>query len=91
MNSGRNAFVREPKRLEQTSSTAKARVDLEINIVLFDDFVGNKRLGRDGRFEWPRISDGVMHLTRVQFEALFDGLNWKRMGERIVPTPAAAN
>jgi transposase len=31
-----------------------------------------KRLGRDGRFEWPQISDGVMHLTRVQFEALFD-------------------
>ncbi|UEM16317.1 IS66 family insertion sequence element accessory protein TnpB (plasmid) [Bradyrhizobium barranii subsp. barranii] len=23
-----------------------------------------KRLGRDGRFEWPQISDGVMHLTR---------------------------
>ncbi|WP_396604229.1 IS66 family insertion sequence element accessory protein TnpB [Bradyrhizobium sp. YCK136] len=43
-----------------------------------------KRLGRDGRFEWPQISDGVMHLTRV-------GLNWKRVGERIVATPAAAN
>ncbi|WP_161170747.1 IS66 family insertion sequence element accessory protein TnpB, partial [Bradyrhizobium japonicum] len=46
---------------------------------------------RDGRFEWPQISDGVMHLTRVQFEALFEGLNWKRVGERIVATPAAAN
>ncbi|WP_166354294.1 IS66 family insertion sequence element accessory protein TnpB [Bradyrhizobium barranii] len=44
-----------------------------------------------GRFEWPQISDGVMHLTRVQFEALFEGLNWKRVGERIVATPAAAN
>jgi transposase len=31
-----------------------------------------KRLGRDGRFERPQISDGVLHLTRVQFEALFD-------------------
>ena len=50
-----------------------------------------KRLGRDGRFEWPQISGGVVHLTRVQFEALFDGLNWKRVGERIVATPAAAN
>ena len=50
-----------------------------------------KRLGRAGRFEWPQISGGVMHLTRVQFEALFDGLNWKRVGERIVATPAAAN
>ncbi|TAI61570.1 IS66 family insertion sequence element accessory protein TnpB [Bradyrhizobium sp. Leo170] len=50
-----------------------------------------KRLGDGGHFEWPRISDGVMRLTRTQFEALFDGLNWKRVGERIVPTPAAAN
>ncbi len=50
-----------------------------------------KRLGRDGHFEWPQISGGVMHLTRVQFEALFDGLNWKRVSERIVATPAAAN
>ena len=50
-----------------------------------------KRLGDGGHFEWPRISDGVMRLTRTQFEALFEGLNWKRVGERIVPTPAAAN
>ncbi len=49
-----------------------------------------KRLG-EGQFEWPRISDGVLRLTRSQFEALFDGLNWKRIGERIVATPAAAN
>ncbi|WP_396604558.1 IS66 family insertion sequence element accessory protein TnpB [Bradyrhizobium sp. YCK136] len=33
-----------------------------------------KRLGRDGRFEWPQISDGVMHLTRVQFEGT--GSEW---------------
>ena len=49
-----------------------------------------KRLG-DGGFSWPQISDGVLQLTRVQFEALFDGLNWKRVGERIVAVPTAAN
>ena len=49
-----------------------------------------KRLG-DGSFSWPQISDGVLQLTRVQFEALFDGLNWKRVGERAVVTPTAAN
>jgi transposase len=49
-----------------------------------------KRLG-EGHFEWPRISDGVLRLTRTQFETLFDGLNWKRIGERIVTTPTAAN
>jgi transposase len=49
-----------------------------------------KRLG-EGGFVWPQIGDGVLQLTRVQFEALFDGLNWKRVGERIMAAPAAAN
>jgi transposase len=49
-----------------------------------------KRLG-EGHFVWPQISEGVLHLTRAQFEALFDGLNWKRIGERVVPAPAASN
>ncbi|WP_159732891.1 IS66 family insertion sequence element accessory protein TnpB [Methylosinus sp. Ce-a6] len=38
-----------------------------------------KRLGDNG-FSWPQVSDGVLQLSRVQFEALFDGLNWKRVG-----------
>jgi transposase len=33
----------------------------------------------------------VLRLSRVEFEALFDGLNWKRVGERIVAAPTAAN
>ena len=49
-----------------------------------------KRLGETA-FSWPQISDGVLQLTRVQFEALFDGLNWKRVGEPVVAAPAAAN
>ena len=50
-----------------------------------------KRLGDDGGFSWPQISDGVLQLSRVQFEALFDGLNWKRVGEPVMAAPAAAN
>ena len=50
-----------------------------------------KRLGDDGGFSWPQISDGVLQLSRVQFEALFDGLNWKSVGEPVMDTPAAAN
>ena len=50
-----------------------------------------KRLGDDGGFSWPQIRDGVLQLTRVQFEALFDGLNWKRVGEPVMAAPAAAN
>ena len=32
-----------------------------------------------GAFAWPRVGDGVMRLSRVQFEALFAGLDWRRI------------
>jgi transposase len=37
-----------------------------------------KRL-EDHRFAWPTVTDGVMRLDRAQFEALFAGLDWRRM------------
>uniref|UniRef100_UPI0011116F31 IS66 family insertion sequence element accessory protein TnpB n=1 Tax=Ensifer aridi TaxID=1708715 RepID=UPI0011116F31 len=37
-----------------------------------------KRL-KDGEFRWPKMQDGVMHLTAAQFSALFEGLDWKRV------------
>jgi transposase len=49
-----------------------------------------KRL-EQGRFAWPAIRDGVMRLSRAQFEALFDGLEWQRVhGPRRVRRPTAA-
>lgn len=49
-----------------------------------------KRL-EDGKFAWPAVRDGVMRLSRAQFEALFDGLDWRRVyGPRRVRPPAAA-
>ncbi|MEM9148526.1 MAG: IS66 family insertion sequence element accessory protein TnpB, partial [Pseudomonadota bacterium] len=39
--------------------------------------LASKRL-EDGRFAWPAIHDGVMRLSRAQFEALFEGLDWRR-------------
>jgi transposase len=48
-----------------------------------------KRL-EDGKFAWPGISDGVMRLSRAQFEALFEGLDWRRVTARRVAAPAAA-
>ena len=36
-----------------------------------------KRLEQGG-FAWPKVGDGVMRLSRVQFEALFAGLDWRR-------------
>ncbi|GMG85673.1 IS66 family insertion sequence element accessory protein TnpB [Paralimibaculum aggregatum] len=48
-----------------------------------------KRL-EDGRFAWPAIHDGVMRLSRAQFEALFEGLDWRRVWGTRVRRPAAA-
>ena len=41
-------------------------------------------------FVWPKIQDGIMHLTRAQYEALFEGLDWRRMVAKPVVAPAAA-
>jgi len=48
-----------------------------------------KRL-EDGKFAWPSINDGVMRLSKAQFEALFEGLDWRRVYGRRVRSPAAA-
>jgi transposase len=31
-----------------------------------------------GKFAWPAINDGVMRLSKAQFEALFEGIDWVR-------------
>jgi transposase len=43
-----------------------------------------------GSFTWPKVQDGVMGLSRAQFEALFEGLDWRRVMARRVSAPAAA-
>lgn len=48
-----------------------------------------KRL-EQGSFAWPKISDGVMRLSRVQFEALFAGLDWRRIRAPRPSLPTAA-
>ena len=48
-----------------------------------------KRLER-GKFAWPAIRDGVMRLSKAQFEALFEGLDWRRVYGRRIRRPAAA-
>jgi transposase len=37
-----------------------------------------KRLDDHG-FTWPSIRDGAMTLHRAQFEALFAGLDWRKV------------
>ena len=43
-----------------------------------------------GRARWPKVQDGVMRLSRAQFEALFEGLDWRRViAQRVLPPTAA--
>lgn len=35
----------------------------------------------DGKFQWPRMEDGVMRLSAAQLSALLEGLDWKRVHE----------
>ena len=43
-----------------------------------------------GAFRWPAVVDGVVRLTAVEFAALFDGIDWRRVrAAREIPTPSA--
>ena len=42
------------------------------------------------KFCWPRVQDGVMQLSRAQYEALFDGAEWLRISTPKVLPPTAA-
>ena len=41
-------------------------------------------------FKWPTITDGVLRVDSTQFEALFAGLDWRRVTALEVLPPAAA-
>ena len=74
------AVVFRPKRLDRMK-------------VLWWDGTGlvlaSKRLEQGG-FAWPVVRDGVMRLSRAQFEAPFEGLDWRRMWSRLVRRPRSA-
>ena len=44
----------------------------------------------EGRtFRWPPVVDGVVRLTPVEFAALFDGIDWRRVqATREIPKPS---
>lgn len=47
-----------------------------------------KRL-EEHRFTWPTVKDGLMMLNHAQFEALFAGLDWRRVRAIEVRAPEA--
>lgn len=61
--------------------------------ILFWDGTGlvmaYKRL-EETSFTWPAIRDGVMMLNHAQFEALFAGLDWRKVKALDMRPPAAA-
>jgi len=43
-----------------------------------------------GAFRWPPLVDGGMRLKPVEFAALFDGIDWRRVqASREIPKPSA--
>ena len=43
-----------------------------------------------GVFRWPPVVDGAVRLTSVEFAALFDGIDWRRVQTlREIPKPSA--
>ena len=42
------------------------------------------------KFCWPRVQDGVMQLSRAQYESLFEGAEWLRISTPKVLPPTAA-
>ena len=50
-----------------------------------------KRL-EGGKFQWPKIHDGIMRLSAAQFSALLEGLDWRRVHEALrTQIPVAAS
>lgn len=59
----------------------RARRGDRIKVLVWDGsglVMAYKRL-EQGKFAWPAIHDGVMRLSKAQFEALFEGLDWRRV------------
>lgn len=51
--------------------------------------MANKRL-EEATFTWPAIKDGLMALNHSQFEALFSGLDWRKVRAFAARPPTAA-
>ena len=44
----------------------------------------------DGAFRWPAVVDGMVRLTPLEFAALFDEIDWRRVqAVREISTPSA--
>jgi transposase len=91
---GLSALVREEMRCEPFCGTVyvfRAKRADRVKLIFWDGTgmcLFAKRL-EDGKFQWPKIQDGVMRLSSAQLSALLEGLDWRRVHEmREMTTPA---
>ena len=94
---GLAALVRETMGADPFSGTVyvfRAKRPDRVKLVFWDGtgvVLVAKRL-EDGEFRWPKIEDGTLRLTAAQLQALFEGLDWRRVHEpQRTKTPVAAS
>lgn len=93
---GLAALVREAMRADPFSGVIyvfRAKRADRVKLIFWDGsgmVLVAKRL-EDSEFRWPKIQDGAMRLSAAQFQALMEGLDWRRVHEprhTIVPATA---
>ena len=94
---GLAALVRDTMGADPFSGTVyvfRAKRTDRVKLVFWDGtgvVLVAKRL-EDGEFRWPKVQDGVIHLSAAQLSALLEGLDWRRVHEaRQTIAPSAAS
>jgi transposase len=81
---GLAALVREEMKAEPFCGTVyvfRAKRADRVKLIFWDGTgmcLFAKRL-EDGKFQWPKIQDGIMRLSAAQLSALLEGLDWRRV------------
>jgi transposase len=92
---GLAALVQEHLRLDPYAGTIyvfRAKRADRVKLLIWDGsglVMAYKRL-EDTTFTWPAIQNGTMALNHAQFEALFAGLDWRKVKALETRPPAAA-
>lgn len=91
---GLAALVKEQLKVDPFSGTIfcfRAKRADRVKLVFWDGTglcLFAKRL-EDGKFQWPRIENGVMRLSSAQLGVLLEGSDWKRMHVPKIARPQA--
>ena len=86
----KNALQKDP--FTGTVFVFRARKTDRLKLLYWDGtglVMAYKRL-EEHTFSWPAVTDGLMMLSHAQFEALFCGLDWRRVRAMDARAPEAA-